>query len=139
VAAPDLPLPRIDALSEPFWRHARGHRLAVQRCTACGHHQFPPSPVCARCLDEGLEWHAVSGHGTLLSWADFYKAYWPGFAGRLPYRVCVVELDEGPLLVATLDSALPQTLRTGARVQARFDDVTPEISLLRFRITAPQR
>jgi uncharacterized protein len=64
----DKPLPIIDELSKPFWDHALEHRLSVQACTHCRHLQFPPSPVCPKCLSDEQEWLVVSGQATLLSW-----------------------------------------------------------------------
>ena len=61
----DKPLPIIDELSKPFWDHALEHRLSVQACTHCRHLQFPPSPVCPKCLSDEQEWLVVSGLATL--------------------------------------------------------------------------
>jgi uncharacterized protein len=129
------PLPKIDALTRPYWEHARAHRLSVQHCCACNQHQFPPGPVCTRCLSEALDWQVVSGRGTLVSWTEFHRAYWPAYADDLPYNVAVIRLDEGPEIVSNLVGALsrdPALLRQGLPVRAVFDDVTPEVSLVRF-------
>ena len=93
----DKPLPTITPLNSGFWEHARQHRLAMQVCTQCGDVHFPPSPVCPKCLSDEQEWRPVSGRGELVSWVEFHRAYWPGFADDLPYRACVVKLEEGPL------------------------------------------
>lgn len=131
------PLPRIDTLTRPYWDYARQHVLSVQCCKRCGHHQFPPGPVCSECLAENLEWTPASGLATLVSWAEFHRAYWPGFAADLPYNVAVVQLDEGPQIVSNLVRELAARtgqLRQGLRLKAVFDDVTPEISLVRFTL-----
>jgi len=129
------PLPKIDALTRPYWNYARAHVLSVQQCKACGHRQFPPGPVCSHCLSEELAWTPVSGLATLVSWAEFHRAYWPAFAEDLPYNVAVVALDEGPHIVSNLVGELardPERLHQGLRLRAVFDDVTPEVSLVRF-------
>lgn len=125
------PLPVIDALTRPYWEHARRHALAVQHCPGCGHHWFPPGPVCPQCLHERPEWRVVSGRATLVSWCEFHRAYWPAFADELPYNVAIVQLEEGPRIVGNLVGTLPP-LRRGLALHAVFDDVTPEISLVRF-------
>lgn len=125
------PLPRIDAQTRPYWEHARSHRLSVQACRHCGHLQFPPGPVCGHCLGEDLDWQVVGGHATLVAWAEFHRAYWPGFADDLPYNVAVVQLAEGPQIVSNLVGDLTG-LRQGLALRAVFDDVTPEVSLVRF-------
>ena len=126
------PLPTLDHLSRPFWDLARQGKLSVQRCTACGHRQFPPGPVCPACLGDKLEWEVVSGKGTLLSWVTFHRAYWNGFAAELPYDVCLVQLDEGPLLVSNLVGVAAAEIAVGDRLQAVFEPATDEITLPKF-------
>jgi uncharacterized OB-fold protein len=125
------PLPRLDALSRPFWDHAREGRLAVQACADCGDLHFPPSPVCPSCLGQNQGWRAVSGRGTLESWIDVHRAYWPGFADELPYRVCLVRLEEGVLLVSNLVGEGGEA-RLGAPVEAVFEPATAEVSVPKF-------
>lgn len=129
------PLPKIDELTRPYWEHARRHELSVQRCRACGHHQFPPAPVCQQCLGDELGWQVVSGRGRLVTWTWFHRAYWSSFAEELPYNVAVIRLEEGPQIISNLVGALAEegaAPRQGLPVRAVFDDVTPEISLVRF-------
>ena len=128
------PLPAITPLTEPFWRHARELRLAVQICAACGDMHFPPAPHCPKCLSTEQSWQAVSGNGTVESWIDVHRAYWDGFKAELPYRVCLVRLDEGPLLVSNLP--IDSAPRCGARVRVVFETATPEITLPKFAVDA---
>jgi len=125
------PLPRIDSLNKPFWDAARGEKLVIQACDDCGDMRFPPSPVCPKCLSGAQSWKPASGKGTLESWADFHRAYWPGFNDALPYRVCLVRLEEGPLLASNLvgDS---DAAKLGAAVRVVFEKVTEEITLPKF-------
>lgn len=94
------PLPIQDPLTKPYWDHAKSHRLAVQICNECSDVHFPPSPICPACLSDQQSWKVVSGNGKLLTWGRFHRAYWDGFKAEVPYEVCVVKLDEGPLLVS---------------------------------------
>ena len=123
------PLPVIDAVNRPFWDLAREEKLAVQRCTACGDRHFPPGPVCPACLSAKQEWDVVSGIGTLLSWVTFHRAYWDGFVADLPYDVCLVQLDEGPILVSNLVGTGGAPVAVGDRVRVVFERVTDEITL----------
>ena len=117
------PLPVIDALTSPYWAHAKGHRLAVQKCDHCGDRHFPPSPVCPECLADEQSWEVVSGRATLVSWASFHRAYWDSVSGELPYDVCVVQLEEGPLVVSNFAGPKPANVRMGLPLRAVFDDV----------------
>jgi len=126
----DKPLPEITPLTKGFWDHARAHRLAMQVCTRCDDVHFPPSPVCPKCLSDAQEWRPVSGRGRLESWVEFHRAYWPGFANELPYRVCLVKLEEGPLLVSNL---VGPEAEIGDGVEVVFDAVTDEVTLPKFK------
>lgn len=89
-----------DPLSQPFWEAAARHELVVQRCTACGHHQFYPRPYCLKCQSDGVEWVKARGTGTVYSMSVVHMAPGPGFTP--PYIVAVVELEEGPRLTTNL-------------------------------------
>jgi uncharacterized OB-fold protein len=127
------PLPdSSDPLTAPFWAHARARQLAVQRCAQCGDLHFPPTQVCPICLAEHQEWRVVSGRGSVLSWVRFHRAYWPGFQRELPYDVCLITLDEGPTLLSNLVDPPEDGIRTGLRVHAVFEEVTPDVTLPKF-------
>jgi len=127
------PLPRISPLTKPFWDHARAGRLAVQICRSCGDLRFPPSPVCPACLSDDQAWRVTSGRGRLESWIEFHRAYWPAFADDLPYRVCLVRLYEGPVLVSNLVGDAGHE-KLGAPVRVMFDKVTDDITLPKFQL-----
>jgi uncharacterized protein len=127
------PLPVITALNRGFWDHARAGRLAVQVCRDCGNAHFPDSPVCPECLGDAQAWQPVSGAGTLESWVEFHRAYWPGFSGALPYLACLVRLAEGPVLVSNLVGGLEKA-RHGAPVHVVFEKLTEEITLPKFTL-----
>jgi uncharacterized OB-fold protein len=126
------PLPRIDADSQGYWAHAKEHRLAIQVCSDCGHKHFPATPVCPVCLSSEKTWQPVSGRGTLVSWATFHRAYWDAFREELPYHVCLVQLDDGPLVVGNFAHGIPDNVKMGMAMKTVFEDVTTEISLSKF-------
>jgi hypothetical protein len=57
----------------------------------------------------------------------------PQFAEHVPYSPVLVELDEGVRMVSWLTGVKPDELRLGMPVEVAFEDVTPEISLPKFR------
>lgn len=131
-AAYAKPLPAMTPLMAPFWEHARAHRLAMQVCNACGDMHFPATPVCPHCLSEDQGWREVSGRGTLMSWVVFHRAYWDGFKADLPYPVCLVQLEEGPVLVSSLVDAAEPQLAVGVPVRVVFEAATDEVTLPKF-------
>jgi uncharacterized OB-fold protein len=89
-----------DPLSAPFWAAAERGELMIQRCAACGHHQFYPRPFCLACDAERMEWAKAKGTGAIYSQSVVHMAAVPGF--EPPYTVAVIELDEGPHFVANV-------------------------------------
>lgn len=132
------PLPQITPLDREYWEHAREHRLHIQRCRQCGAYRFPASPVCAECASPEWEYAPVSGRGEIVSWVVFHRSYFPSFDADVPYNVAGVKLDEGVMLMSNI-LAPNDTLRHGMRVEVVFDDVTPEISIPKFRPVQDQK
>ena len=56
---------------------------------------------------------------------------WDGFKEELPYRTCLVKLDEGPLIISNLVGDDAKT-RIGARLRVTFERVTEDIVLPKF-------
>jgi uncharacterized OB-fold protein len=90
-------------------------------------------PRSAPAAWDDQEWQPIRGTGTLESWIDVHRAYWPGFAGDLPYRVCLVLLDEGVRIISNLVGPSDDA-RLGARVTAVFETATDEISIPKFAL-----
>ncbi len=127
------PLPKIDALNRPFWEAARDGRLVVQTCSRCNDAHMPPTPVCPTCLSDEQEWRPSSGRGRLESWIVFHRAYWDGFKDELPYSVCLVRVEEGPLLVSNLVGTA-EGAKLGALVRVAFKRATEEVTLPVFEL-----
>jgi uncharacterized OB-fold protein len=127
------PLPRVTPDTQPFWDALRARKLQLPFCDECGRAHLPPGPVCPFCFSDRLAWHAALGTGRISSWTVVHKAWFPAFAGDVPSNVVQVELDEGPRLTASIVGAPNDRLAVGLPVVADFDDVTPDMTLLRFR------
>ena len=127
------PLPNIDPVNQGFWDNAKSGILSVQNCNSCGDKRYPASPVCPKCLSSDQGWVGVSGKATLESWVDFHRAYWDGFKEDLPYRVCLVRLAEGPIMVSNLVGPSEQA-KVGAALEVVFDAVTADVTLPKFRM-----
>jgi hypothetical protein len=133
MTAPAKPLPQISPDMAPFFEAAHRHELVVQRCTGCGALRFPARPICSRCLGREAEWVPASGRGTVFSFAIMHQAMHPGFAAEVPYAVVVIELDEGVRLLSNLVDCPTSDVRIGMPVEVVFDDVTPDVTLPKFR------
>jgi len=127
------PLPRITPDDQIFWDSARQHRLMLPTCSHCQRRSWPPGPVCPYCFSDDLTWTEASGRGIVSSWVVVHKAWLPAFAADIPYNAVQVRLEEDVSLTGNLVGAGNDSLRVGLPVQAVFDDVTPEVTLIRFK------
>jgi len=130
---PAKPLPQVSPEMAPFFEAAHRHQLVVQRCAGCGALRFPARSICSACLSREATWIGVSGRGTVFSFAIMHQAVHPGFAAETPYAVVVVELDEGPRLLSNLVDCPTADVHIGMPVEVVFDDMTPEVTLPKFR------
>jgi uncharacterized OB-fold protein len=129
----EKPLPPIDDLSKPFWEAARRGELRLPRCKACSHISVQFERWCPRCASQETEWARMSGRGSVWSHVKFHRMYFKSFEDELPYNVALVELEEGPRLITNLVGIDPNSIEIGLEVEAVFDAVTPEVSLIKFR------
>ena len=131
------PLPVVHPDNAGFWAALKNHELRLQRCTACQTLRYPVSPVCHNCLSYEHEWELLSGRGTLGSWIIVEQATGnPAWQEVVPYVVALVNLEEGPRItsnVVGLEHAQFDQLKYGMPLTIVFDDVTPEITLPKFR------
>ena len=94
-------------------------RVALQRCADCGTVQYPPRENCHRCLGDQLPWCEVDGGGELISQTTLLHSHDLFFRERVPWRLGMVKLDCGPVVVVHLHAdvgAPPTRLRVGARL-----------------------
>jgi NAD(P)-dependent dehydrogenase (short-subunit alcohol dehydrogenase family)/uncharacterized OB-fold protein len=83
-------------------------RFELQVCQACAAVQYPPREACHRCLSPELKWTAQTGEGTLLSTTTLHHSNDLFFRERLPWRLGLVHLDNGPTLIVHLHGEVPE-------------------------------
>jgi uncharacterized OB-fold protein len=131
---PPRPAPEITGHAAPFWGAARGGRLVVQRCPACGQYQHYPRPWCTNCLHEEPEFVDASGEGTIYTFTVIRRSPIPAFAARVPYVLAFVDLDEGVRIVTNIVDCDPEAVRIGQRVRARFEAIDDEHTVVLFAL-----
>jgi uncharacterized OB-fold protein len=131
-----LPNPLHAETSRPFWEAAKRHELVMPRCRMCDRLFFYPREVCPACLGADLDWVKVSGRGRLYSFTVIHQPANPAFEADAPYVYAMVQLEEGPRLISNLVDCPPDQARVDMAVEAVFDDVTPEVTLVKFRPAA---
>jgi uncharacterized OB-fold protein len=128
-----LPIPIANADSLPYWNAAREQRLVIRSCKSCHQLHFMPRHLCPTCWSDALEWVDAKGTGNVHSFTVVRRASDPAFAALVPYVVALIELDEGPRMMANIlgDDALSVSI--GDRVQVTFEGRGAEAMLPQFK------
>ena len=90
----------MEPYTRPFWESLRDGTFLSHACDDCGERFFPPSPLCPHCHSSGVDWTETTGRGTLFS---FTRTHATAAAFDDELVVGLVELDEGPRLLASID------------------------------------
>lgn len=90
-----------DEASAAFFDAAGRGELLVQRCS-CGTVVSPEVRTCPECGAVDLSGHVAAGSATLVSWVGVHQPPVPALVEAVPYVSGIVELDEGPWLIARL-------------------------------------
>ncbi len=130
------PLPRPTIESRPYWDGLRQQKLLMPRCDDCKGYWFPPSALCPHCSSEKWTWTETSGRGHIFSYVVYHRVYHPGFADDVPYTVAVIELEEGPRMLSNVIGIPPDKVACDMKVEVRFDPVTDDVTLPKFRPVA---
>ena len=120
-------------VTRPFWDGLAADLIRLQRCRECTSWIFYPRPRCSTCLSDALDWHTVSGRGTVYTYTVARQATHPAFADEVPQLLAIVELDEGVRMTTTLVDVAPDDLCVGLPVAPVFDHGDDGVTLLRFR------
>jgi len=127
-----FPEPRT-AEARHFFAAAAAGRLELQRCAACSRVWFFPRPACVACGATDYAWIRASGRGSLHSFSIVRRAPSEAFRARLPYVVALIDLDEGPRMMANIvgDDALEAEI--GDPLELLFEDRGEGRRLPQFR------
>jgi uncharacterized protein len=127
------PLPLIDEETRPWWEALQRHELYVQKCRDCGDLRYHPRAQCTSCLSPRAEWVRCSGRGKVYTFTTTYQNPGAGFREALPYIMAWVELDEGVKMLTNLVECRPEEAKIGMPVEVVYEDVTPQVTLAKFR------
>jgi NAD(P)-dependent dehydrogenase (short-subunit alcohol dehydrogenase family)/uncharacterized OB-fold protein len=95
-------------------------RFELQVCRECGTVQYPPREACYACLSHRLDWREQDGAGDLVSETVLRQGLELFFRERMPWRLGIIKLDCGPVVIAHLHGDCPPA-PTRVRVRARLD------------------
>ena len=105
--------------ADQFVEFLKNNEIRGTICKSCGTKFFPPRSDCNSCLSSDMDWFAINGPGTLIS---FTKAmYAPaGFEKEVPYALAVAEFPEGVKVFGRIAKSLPdEAIKPGMKLKIR--------------------
>ncbi len=94
------------------------YRLEGTKCETCGTIYFPPRVICPKCRRKGkiVPFKNFSGKGKIVSWSVVYTPP-AGFEELAPYILAIIELEEGPRVLAQVVDAKEEDMAPGKEVE----------------------
>ena len=102
-----------------FFDNVKDNKLTGTRCVKCKTIYCPPRADCHKCMTSEVEWIELSGRGKLVAFTvihvgpEKYEKY-------VPYVVAMIELEEGPKLMAAMRDVKQEDLKIGMPVKAVY-------------------
>jgi uncharacterized protein len=128
--------PPISPDTEFFWAGTQVGELRIQRCGSCGTLRHPPGPACPACGTTGKpEYQVAVGSGTVYSYVVHRHPPVPG--KELPIVIALVELTEGPRVMAEMTGAVPDEVHIGMPVRVGFLRIDDDLVLPVWRRSDP--
>lgn len=116
--------PQSSDLSQIYWEGCRAGVLRLQRCAACERYQFYPRIICSHCESRDLHWRDTSGRGQVASFTVVRRAISSAYTA--PYVVALIDLIEGPRMMAAIVDVPLDQLSVGLRVEVNFESWAEE-------------
>ncbi len=126
------PMPVLDDLNRPLFEGMKEGKVMVQRCADCNTWLAPSAFICEACGSDNVPWVEASGKGELYSFVVYHRAFSPLFESMVPYNVALIELEEGPRLLANIVNIDNKDLQIGMAVKPVFQTEGEGVVLLRF-------
>ncbi len=125
-------LPRLTEVNRPFYAAAARGELLLPWCTQCAAFFFYPRSLCPRCLSNEVDWRLSNGYGHVVVAVVVHRPPWNDLSRPCPYVVVIVELEDGPRLLSTVENIPIEEVHAGLLVRAVFERVSDEQGLVRF-------
>lgn len=115
------PVPEISPDSRPYWEAAQRGELLIQRCRGTGRAFLYPRRWSPFDYSAEPAWEKASGRGTVYSYSIVHQAPYAAFKDDCPYVLAIVELQEGPRMMANILHCPPESVHIGMAVKLCFE------------------
>jgi uncharacterized OB-fold protein len=96
----------MNILAEKYWQACASGKVLYQQCDACGHVLNYPRPMCTACGVHELAWKESALSGIVGGATTVHRPPNQTFADLVPYRLLLIEMDEGFRIMAYGDLEL---------------------------------
>ena len=128
------PLPTPYYEESEFWAGTKRHEFLLKKCHNCGIYVWFTDSMCNKCQSMEFDWVKSSGKGTVFTYNIAYRSFTEGFTeDDVPYINVLVDLEDGFRMCSNLCDCKLEDVKIGMPVEMFFDDVTPEVTLPKFR------
>lgn len=114
-------VPEPSAATARYWEAANEGRLELPRCRDCDEWVFYPREWCPQCHGTDLEWTEASGDGVVYTFTVLHSTPVGAYVEAVPYVLAVVELVEGPRMMANVVGCDPTDVEVGSEVSVTFE------------------
>lgn len=118
---PAKPQPKITPGAAHYWDCATRERFVIPKCKDCDAVFFYPRVWCPFCFSQNLDWHQASGNGKVYSFSIVHQAPFPAYKNDVPYVLAVIELEEGPRMMANVLHCDPYSVVVDMPVRVTFE------------------
>ncbi len=128
------PLPEFRPETKPYWEACKRHEFVLPRSKVTNEFFFYPRALSpGEDMSEDIEWAKASGKGKVWTYAIHHMGPTKAYKGEPPYIVALVEVEEGVKMMTNIVECDPKDVHIGMDVEVVFDDVTPEVTLPKFK------
>lgn len=114
-----IPTPTND--TKPYWDACQQKKLVIQQCRVCEHIQFYPRLMCTNCMNREVSWIEASGKAEVVSYTIVHRPILPAYIKEAPYILAIVQLEEGPTMMANIINCSLDEISCGMQVTVRFE------------------
>jgi len=127
------PLPEFRPETKPFWDSCKNHELLLPKSKDTNEFFFYPRAISPGDNMSDVIWEKASGKAKVWTYSIHHMGPTKAYKGDGPYVVALVETEEGVKMMTNIIDCDPKDVYVGMDVEVVFDDVTPEVTLPKFK------
>lgn len=129
----DKPLPEFRPETKPFWDSCKNHELLLPKSKETNKFFFYPRAFSPGDDMSEVVWEKASGKAKVWTYSIHHMGPTKAYKNDGAYVVALVETEEGVKMMTNIINCDPKDVYVGMDVEVVFDDVTPEVTLPKFK------